>query len=661
MRYLKGVGPVRAAQLARIGIFQVRDLVHHYPRSYQIRPRLPIAALSGHPGETVIISGKVVNFPQESRKKVSLMTVTIADSSGYVRCTWFNQGYLKAKLKPGTELTAAGKYSRDYGNLVVDEYNLAGPLSDIQAQYSLTEGISNQVMAGLIKIGLEDFREPDLFPDPFRAKYQLLSDQQALKNIHEPENTKVLEQALFTIKFRELFLYQLSFMFWRKLKDQERGHIHRQIPGLLEGLEQSFDFKFTSDQAQAVHELETDMLRPLPMNRLLQGDVGSGKTAVAAFALFTSALNGYKAVFMVPTEVVARQHYETLQKAADKYNIPLYMLTGSTKKSERDQINAALDIPGGVILVGTHAVFQDAVKIKGLALAVTDEQHRFGVHQRLSLVEKGENPHVLVMSATPIPRTLAMTVYGDLDVSTIQAKPGGRREISTYVVHSRQRKKVFEHINQEMAAGNAGYIICPLIEESDTINAASLEKYQDVLAKFLPDWCRYGILHGRLTGAEKDRILASLKSGEIHFLLATTVVEVGVDVGNATFIVVENSERYGLAQLHQLRGRVGRREKQSYCYLITDGQETERLKILEETQDGFAVAMADLKIRGSGQFLGERQHGINEFKLADVLQDTEIAKISRFAAAEVIDTVSCTSEWQPVYHEVLKNIANLKS
>ncbi|MDD3074787.1 MAG: ATP-dependent DNA helicase RecG, partial [Eubacteriales bacterium] len=414
------------------------------------------------------------------------------------------------------------------------------------------------------------------------------------------------------------------------------------------------------DQLKAIAEIGQDMQRDVPMNRLLQGDVGSGKTAVAAHALFTSALNGYKAVLMVPTEIVARQHFNSLMRVAEGHEFRVHLLTGSTKKVQRQIIQGDLVGPGGVILVGTHAVFQAEVQIEELALVVTDEQHRFGVQQRMALSEKGNNPHVLAMSATPIPRTLAMTLYGDLDISTIAHKPPGRKEIKTRIVNTSQRQRVFDFLRQEMARGNSGYIICPLIEESEEISAISLQEYEDILATGLPG-CKYGVLHGRLTGAEKDKIIADLKHGSLHFLLATTVVEVGVDIGNATFIVIENSERYGLAQLHQLRGRVGRRDLQSYCFLMAEGRETERLKILEQTNDGFAVAVADMQIRGSGQFLGQRQHGINEFRLADVVRDGRIAHVSRMAAQEVLEQVDKDPAWKIVDNQIKEKIANLKS
>ena len=661
VQYVKGVGPVRARLLARLGIFTCQDLVQHYPRDYSRRQLVQISQLPEFSGETVIISGKIVGMPREIRRRVSILNVTVADSTGFIRCTWFNQGYLKDKLLPGKDITVAGKYSPDYGgNIVAEEFSLQGTLAEIQPLYSLTEGISNQVMAKIIGQVLAEHIEDELFPEDFRKKYQLMSNRETLQTLHFPGNRPDLDRALYTGKFSELFLYQLSFMYWRQAKMQRRGYAHKEIPGLLQALESGFGFKFYPDQLKAIAEIGQDMQRDVPMNRLLQGDVGSGKTAVAAHALFTSALNGYKAVLMVPTEIVARQHYNSLMQVAEGFEFRVHLLTGSTKKVQRQIIQGDLVGPGGVILVGTHAVFQAEVQIEELALVVTDEQHRFGVQQRMALSEKGNNPHVLAMSATPIPRTLAMTLYGDLDISTIAHKPPGRKEIKTKIVNTCQRQRVFEFLRQEMARGNSGYIICPLIEESEEISAISLQEYEDILATGLPG-CKYGVLHGRLTGAEKDKIIADLKRGSLHFLLATTVVEVGVDIGNATFIVIENSERYGLAQLHQLRGRVGRRDSQSYCFLMAEGRETERLKILEQTTDGFAVAVADMQIRGSGQFLGQRQHGINEFRLADVVRDGRIAQVSRMAAQEVLEQVDKDPAWKIVDNQIKEKIANLKS
>lgn len=660
IQYLKGVGPTRARQLARLGIFSLDDLVHHYPRSYLVRDTVPISQLPKHPDVSVIVSGKIIAVPRESRGRVNILTASLADETGYVRCTWFNQPFIKSKLRPGIFLSVAGKYSSQYGNVAVEEYRIDGQIAQIQAQYSLTEGISNQVMANLIDSGLAEYQDSDLFPEDFRQRYNLLSAKESLEGIHCPSSQEQIDQARYTVVFSELFLYQLSFIYWRWLKLQVPGHSLKPQPDLISRLEKSFGFRYTPDQLEVIAEIEQDLARPVPMNRLVQGDVGSGKTAVAAHALITCALNGFKAVIMVPTEVVARQHFETLRSAAQEFAIPLFLLTGSTKSSERASIDTQLACPGGGILIGTHAVFQEKVRINQLALTVTDEQHRFGVQQRLALAEKGTNPHVLVMSATPIPRTLAMTFYGDLEISTISQKPGGRKKIKTYVVSGNRRKKVFEFISREMAEGNSGYIICPLIEESESISAHSLDKYQNLLKELLPEWCKYGVLHGRMGTEEKEQTLAALKQGNIHFLLATTVVEVGVDIGDATFIVVENSERFGLAQLHQLRGRVGRREKQSYCFLVTESSEASRLKILEETDDGFAVALQDMKIRGSGQFLGNRQHGLNDFKLADIIRDEKIAKLTR-AAAQVVLALLDSPDWSQVSNEVNKNISILKS
>jgi len=661
VQYLKGVGPARAKRLAKLNLYTVADLVHHYPRSYQVRRRAKIGDLPAHSGETVLVRGTIAGTPEVRLSRVPLLLAVIADETGSVRCTWFNQNYLKSRLKPGMHITVAGKYSGEYRNIVVEQYALEQDLPEILPLYNLTQGISNAVMGQIIAAAMREHRETELFPADFRQKYRLLPAQKALEVIHFPAAQGELEQAQYTIKFTELFVYQLSFLYWRKIKQQLRGYCLQPCPDLLTRLETAYGFRFTPDQARAMKEIEDDLSRPVPMNRLLQGDVGSGKTAVASYGLFTCALNGYKAVMMVPTEIVARQHYATLKQVAASFGIPVFLLTGAAKKSEREMVQAELNKNQGLVLVGTHALFQEGVSIPGLALVVTDEQHRFGVQQRFALTEKGENPHVLAMSATPIPRTLAMTIYGDLDISALRMKPGGRKKIITRVLHSSRRQQVFDFISGEIAKGNVGYIVCPLIEDSEKVDALSLEKYQALLKRGLPQWCKFGVLHGRMSGEEKEQIVAALKKREVHILLATTVVEVGVDVADATFMVVENSERYGLAQLHQLRGRVGRRDRQSYCFLLTDGQDRERLKILEETDDGLAVSMADLQIRGSGQLLGLRQHGVNEFVLADVVRDGDIARVSRAAARETVPVLDTAPEWQQVWEVVQEKIRNLKS
>lgn len=657
IQFLKGVGPVRVRQLSRLGLNSISDLVYHFPRQYSYRPLVKIGDIATSAG--AIVRGKIISTPKETKRKVNVLTVTIADDSGSVRCTWFNQAYLRGQLTLGREITIAGRFSQQYGNIVVEEFEF-GDLPQIHVQYDLTEGITNQVMSKIIGTALAEHKEEELLPDSFRHSHNLMDIINALAEVHRPTSRELLIKARYSIKFRELFLYQLSFLYWRNLKLEQSGQLIRPTSGLKEKMESGLGFQFTADQIQVISEIESDMAKTAPMNRLLQGDVGSGKTAVAAFAMMSCAANGFKAAMMVPTEILAQQQHRVLIQASQG-EVPVHILTGSTPKSERRKILADLASPGAALLIGTHAVFQEGVLIQDLTLAVTDEQHRFGVEQRLSLTKKGENPHLLVMSATPIPRTMAMTLYGDLDVSTIKNKPGGRKSIKTYVVNSKSRTKIFKFIIQEIEKGNVGYIVCPLIEESEKIQAHSLETYQRMLEQALPDWCKYGLLHGKMSSAEKDAAVESLRNGEYHLLLSTTVVEVGVDVGNATFMVIENSERFGLAQLHQLRGRVGRRDKQSYCFLVTDGTETGRLKILEETNDGFAVALADLKFRGSGQILGNRQHGINEFKLADIGKDQELVKTTRAAAVKTVEILESSPDWGKLKDVVIGKIENLKS
>lgn len=660
VQYLKGVGPVRARQLSRLGILTCQDLVTHYPREYSRRQRLPVAELAAHAGETVIISGKILGEPQELRRRVQILNLWVGDGSGSVRCTWFNQGFLKDRLHRGGQISLAGKFLPKYGGaFTVEEYSLDAALPLIQPHYSLTEGISNQTLAKIVKEALKNCPIHEPFPTGFREKYGLLPLEDTIRALHCPNSDESLSSALYTGKFTELFLYQLSFLAWRRVKEQRLGTALKSVPGLQRRLESLFGFTFYPGQVAAMEEIESDLKQNVPMNRLLQGDVGSGKTAVAAFALLLTALNGYKAVLMAPTEIVAIQHYHWLEEVGEQLGTPVFLLTGSANRSQRELVQNAMGGDSPAVLIGTHAVFQPDVKIRGLALVVTDEQHRFGVFQRMALSDKGLNPHVLAMSATPIPRTLALTLYGDMDVSTIVHKPPGRKEIITKIVPVNQRPKVFAFVAKELAKGNSGYIICPLIEESEEIDALSLQAYEQILSAGLPGYS-YGVLHGRMTGKEKEEIIAALQTGEIQFLLATTVVEVGVDLAKATFIVIENSERYGLAQLHQLRGRVGRRSSQSFCFLMTDGFNSERLKILGQTNDGFAIAEADLRIRGSGQFLGQRQHGLNEFKLANIITDNEVAKTTRAAAAEVLPQLTAP-DWARVRGIIKSNIARLKS
>ncbi len=648
--------------LSRLGIESIEDLISYYPREYHAPEFVSIQQLPEKEGQPVVIRGKVATTPMLDRRPgLTMLKIALSDQTGSVTCVWFNQPYLQQRLKRGRPVTLTGRYSSRFASFNVEQQDLDGNVPPkIQPRYPLTEGLTNRAMERIMVNALKTYQAPELLPEQFRQQHQLWEVNRALQAVHLPENEQQLEQGLRRLKFEELFVYQLTFRRWRQIKKSTRGHQHQQQPA-LKRLEAVLGFSMTDDQCRAIEEITRDMASPWPMNRLLQGDVGSGKTAVAAYGLLVAALSGWKGVLMAPTEILARQHLQTLTPVAAEFDVPVALMTGSLGQKQRAEVAEKIGKPGGMIVVGTHATFQQDVHFQDLSLVITDEQHRFGVQQRLALAAKGSNADVLIMSATPIPRTLAMSVYGDLDITTLQHKPIGRREVKTKIVEESQRRQVFDFITDKMQQGGAGYIVCPLIEQSEKIIAASVEEYQQLLHKHLPSWVGIEVVHGRMDAESKEQAVQRIRSGQSQLMLATTVVEVGVDIPSANFIVIENSERYGLAQLHQLRGRVGRSGQQSWCFLISPPGEVERLKVLERTTDGFEIARADLELRGPGQYLGVRQHGLNEFKVAEPWRDGEILDQSRRAAEEVLPVLATQPQWRKIEEIVTANIATLKS
>lgn len=638
LKYLKGVGPAREKLLARLGINSLAELLEWYPREYQSRPRIALGQLPGLEERLVQVQARLQGSisHRRVRKGLDIISGLLTDGQAYCQCTWFNQVYLKNLLQSNQPLTLVGKFSQRYSSFVADETHFGlVELPELQPLHNLTAGLTQSAMNKIIAAALDHVPE-DPFSQEFREHFQLLGLEESLREIHFPTG-KQLEQARERLKFQELFFHHLAAQLRRQERRLEDGSSLTMPPDLAHRLEEALGFSLTSGQLNVIREIGEDLAQTSPMLRLVQGDVGSGKTAVAIFALLVAAVNGQKGVMMAPTEILARQHSQVVGRIAGQFGVETVLVTAGLRAAERRDVLAKLAAPGPLIALGTHALFQEQVTMKDLVLAITDEQHRFGVGQRLALAEKGLSPHILVMSATPIPRTLAMSIYGDMEVSTIPEKPAGRIPVRTHVVGPERRERVFAFICKEMAAGKKGYIVCPLIDESEAITAKSLAEYRQLLAKSMPAWIKVGELHGRMSGEEKAAVVAGLKAGEYHVLLSTTVVEVGVDIGNATFIVVENAERYGLAQLHQLRGRVGRNQEQGWCILIAEGPETQRLKIMETISDGFQIAREDLILRGPGQLFGKLQHGINEFKIADIINDARINEKARQAAQECLE------------------------
>ena len=643
IRFVKGVGPGRSALLQRLGIETVWDMLWHVPRDY--------VNWAAARGLDRVWAGKV-NVVRGTVRSVSLTTTArgmtvvkawLEDEKAGLTAVWFNQGYLKKVLRPGLSVVATGKANIIKGNLelwvsqfeIVDEGEAyTGP--GMLPIYPSTEGLSQKVLRRITSQVLEEYAEkyPDILPEVARRKLGIIDIQSAIKNLHFPRDMQAAERARRRLAVEELLLWQWNL---RQLKQRTResfrgrGVAHLGGDNLARSVLASLPFELTGAQRRVVAEIFSDLARPDPMNRLLQGDVGSGKTVVAALAAAKIAGDGYQTAFMAPTEILAVQHYHSLLRLMGHLPIRLALLTGKTPAAERRKViemtrNGEVDI-----LVGTHALITDSVQFARLGLVVIDEQQRFGVKQRACLVGKGMNyPDTLVMSATPIPRTLALALCGDMEVSIIDEVPPGRRGVKTVFVTERAKSRVYKFIRDQVQAGRQVYIVCPLVEESenqDLLAATSL--YQELTSRVFPD-LRVGLLHGKMKASEKEAVAEGFKEGSIDILVTTSVVEVGIDVANASVMVVEHAERFGLAQLHQLRGRVGRGLEQSYCILIGDPKTEEaraRLKLMETTNDGFEIARADLEMRGPGDLWGVRQHGLPQFRVADLGRDTDLLEL----------------------------------
>lgn len=643
IKYLKGVGERRAAMLSRLGVSDVNALVRLYPRVYEDWSRIK-SINEAQIGEICCIKG-IVGSPVRKnliRKGLTLYKTEITDGSGIMGITIFNSRFAAEKLTEGDEFLFFGRVG---GNLYRKEMNSpeiepAEGADRIRPIYPQTHGLNSKMIEKLVRTALTECRDELVDPIPLwlREKYCLMNLPDSLWNIHFPKSPDYLEEARRRLIFEELLILQLGLEKMRSQTQKNAGAIIER--DFSEEYFSHLPFSPTGAQRRAVKEAMRDMMSGRQMNRLLQGDVGSGKTAVAAALVYSAAKNSMQSALMAPTEVLAEQHYKTFLKLFDGCSINVELLTGSDTAAQKKRKKEALKAGEIDLLIGTHAIIQSDVEFKSLALVITDEQHRFGVEQRNALGEKGENPHLYVMSATPIPRTLALIIYGELDISILDELPPGRQKIETYAVTSELWQRAYNYVKKHLDAGRQGYIICPLVDEgeSDT-ELASAVKYADELQH--GDFRGYtvGLMHGKMKSVDKKKVMESFSNGETQLLVSTTVIEVGVDVPNAVIMVIENAERFGLSQLHQLRGRIGRGQYKSTCILITDAKNDtaqRRMKVMETTTDGFKIADEDLKLRGPGEFFGSRQHGLPEMKIADMLEDRSTLEETQRAAKEIM-------------------------
>ena len=645
VQYLKGVGPSRVKQLEKLGINTVYDLLTHFPREYENRNNIK-KIQDFMVGENVVFIARVSTRPEIRRKGrgFSLTYFYAADDTGRIRVTIFNQPYLNDKLEIDKEFVFYGKVEESKGkfeivNPVIVEKEKIDSITGFYPIYPLTAGIKNGYIAKLVNELLDrKYVLPEILSNELRKKYNLCEVNFALEQIHRPTKFENIEIARTRLIFEELFLLQLALLSLRNRNFEEKTGIKFEDTDYTEFLK-ILPFELTGAQQRVVSEIVKDMGSTRPMNRLVQGDVGSGKTIVAALAMYVAVKNGYQATLMAPTTILATQHYEELKKYFSHFGMTCDLLTGSTTPKNKRIILEKLKNGEIDILIGTNALVSDNVEFKNCGLVITDEQHRFGVKQRMKLNAKGENPDVVVMTATPIPRTLALMVYSDLDMSIIDELPKGRIPIKTYVVNETLEERIDKFIAKEMDKGRQVYVVCPLIEENEELDLTDAtnvyERYKNEVFK---DYS-VGFLHGKMKKKEKEEVMQDFKDGKIQMIVSTTVIEVGVNVPNATLMVIENAERFGLATLHQLRGRVGRSSLESYCVLKAKnmGKETrERLGIMVKSNNGFEIAEKDLEIRGPGDFFGIRQHGLPEFKLANLLKDVKLLKLSNDAAKEVL-------------------------
>lgn len=642
IQYLKGVGPARAKLFSKLGIESVGALLRFFPRTYE-NWKDTVSIQDAAPDRQVCIKAIVAQTPEEHRTAGGrLLTKTTAtDGSWVMTLTFFNNRYVKNQLEEGQEYLFFGKIQDSiYGGreMLSPRFVKAEGGTGLHPIYHQTESLNAKAIAKCVRTALDTY--PDLLqeslPESVLKQYRLLGIREAVEKIHFPQSEDDITAARRRLIYEELLVLQLGLLRIRSDKNESEA------PSIQHDRTNEFisllPFKPTNAQSRAIAECAADMKKNKPMNRLLQGDVGAGKTAVAAALVYSAAKNGYQAAVMAPTEVLAEQHAKTFSKFFQNTNLRCALLTGSLTAAQKRQIKTALSAGETDLLIGTHAILQSDVEFHNLGLVVTDEQHRFGVEQRAALRSKGNAPHTLVMSATPIPRTVALVIYGDLDISILDELPKGRKPIQTYAVDTSYRARLYKFIKKHIAEGGQGYIVCPLVEEGETDRVSAQALYEKLCKKEFKDY-RVGLLHGKVKANEKEEIMRRFSSGEIQLLICTVVVEVGIDVPNASVMLIENAECFGLSQLHQLRGRIGRGDRQSHCVLVSDAKNDvalRRFQILCDTNDGFCIADEDLQLRGPGDFFGSRQHGLPTLKIADLTTDSRILNTAQSDAKRIL-------------------------
>ncbi len=650
IKYLKGVGPKRAQLMNRLGIRNVYELLRHFPKRYLDRTQItPIGRTKV--GENATVLARVQQSgSRDTRKRRKIFTVLVADETGMLECVWFGQPWLNKTFRKGDWVLLSGKVDFYRGRSmphpdfeIISEKEEEELLNTgrIVPVYPLTEGLTQRMVRRLVKTGLDRCLDqlPETLTDSSREKRGLLPLKEAVKNIHFPESYSLRDLARSTLVYEEFFYLQILLALRRSRFKKNPGIAFTVKDELPRQLLENLGITLTPAQKRCLEEISRDMAKPEPMNRLLQGEVGSGKTLVATCAALMAIADGYQSTIMAPTEILANQHYRRISSFLTPIGVSVALLIGGQKKKERDQILMQLERGEIDLVVGTHALIEEAVQFRSLGLVVVDEQHRFGVMQRAALRKKGLFPDFLVMTATPIPRTLSLTLYGDLDISVVDELPHGKRDVVTRLTAESKRDRVYEFVREKLRSGSQAFVIYPLVEESEKMELKAATEMYDQLTAIFPEY-EVGLIHGRIGSDEKEAVMGKFRDGHLHILVSTTVIEVGVDVPNADIMLIEHAERYGLAQLHQLRGRIGRSGTRAYCVLIPSEPASDdairRLRALEETDDGFHISEVDLKLRGPGEIYGTKQHGLPELKIADLVEDQPLLQLARDDAFEVI-------------------------